>query len=190
MFPIANDDASESPLAAVLAVAITIILALLVLLMVLQLPNLWYDPTVPDIFQITKIRHTNKDGLLNYDSYMVVKNSGKTAFDNRNLYAKTYRNGDHLACDIPTMNGHNFIQVHPFGIKTLGGVGSDDFQWYPDALIAIDYSDGTFHPGDIVQFEIYDRKTDQLISRDTYPHSEKDENQEKMIQLYFSHQGA
>jgi hypothetical protein len=158
--------------------------------MAIQLPNLCYDPGVPDIFQITKIRHTNKDGLLNYDSYMVVTNSGEISFDNRNLYAKTYRNGEHLPCDIPTLNGHNFIPVHPCGIKTLGGTGSDDFQWYPDALVAIDFSDGTFHPGDIVQFEVYDRKTNQLISRDTYPHADKNENQEKMMQLYFSRQGA
>ncbi|MGB7788574.1 type IV pilin [Methanoregula sp.] len=188
MIPVTSDDASESPLGAILAVAITVVLAMLVLLMVSQLPNLLYDRTVPTIFEITKIRHTDKDGVLDYDSYMVVKNNGKKPYDNRKLYAKTYRNGDHLPCDIPTMNGHDFIPLHPYGIKTLGGFGSDNFLWYPDATIAIDYSDGTFHPGDIVQFDVYDRTTDQVISRDTYPHT--DGNQEKLMQLYFSYQGA
>ena len=168
-------------------VIITIVLAALVLLVALQLPDLSYDPTVPTVFEITKIRDI-KNGVLNYDSYMVVKNSGNIAYDNRNLYAKTYRNGVHLPCDIPTMNGHNFIPVHPYGIQTLGGFGSDDFQWVPDATIAIDYSDGTFHPGDIVQFEVYDRKTGQLLSRDTWPH--KNDPGEKLMKQYLSHRGA
>ena len=99
---------------------------------------------------------------------MVVKNCGSIAYDNRNLYAKTYRNGDHLPCDIPTMNGHNFIPVYPYGIQTLGGFGSDDFQWIPGATLSIDYNDGTFHPGDMVTIEVYDNTTKVILSRDSY----------------------
>jgi hypothetical protein len=186
VFPIRNEDAGESPLASILAIAITIILSLLILLIAMQLPNLWYDPTVPTIFEITKIRHVNGNGVLNYDSYMVIKNSGTIAYDNRNLYAKTYRNGVQLPCDIPTMNGQAFLPTHHYGIQTLGGFGSDNFLWYPDATIAIDYSDGTFHPGDTIQFDVYDRTTSQLISRDTYPHANA--IQERCLRLYFNHQ--
>ena len=178
----------ESPLGVILAVAITIVLAPLVLLMALQLPNLWYDPTVPIFFRSRKSGTQIPMAMLDYDSYMVVKNSGSIAYDNRNLYAKTYRNGDHLPCDIPTMNGNDFLPAHHYGIQTLGGFGSDDFLWYPEATISIDYAQGTFHPEDIVQFEVYDRTTNQLISRDTYPHT--NEIQEKCMKLYFSHQGA
>ncbi|MGA2917054.1 hypothetical protein [Methanoregula sp.] len=184
--PIRYEEAAESPLGAILAVMITIVLALLVLLMALQLPNLWYDPTVPTIFEITKIGHTDQDGILDYDSYMVVMNTGDTTYDNRKLCAKTYRNGVHLP-DIPTMNGHDLISpLHPYGIWKMGGVGSDDFSWYPGAGIFIYYSKGTFHPGDSMQFDVYDRTSNQLISRDTYPHT--NENQEKMMRLYFNHQ--
>ncbi len=190
-FPLKNchphDTGSSALIGILLMVTITIVLAALILLIAIPMPYL-HDASVPSIFTITKIRHDDGHGHTNFDSYMVVKNSGDTAYDNRNLYAKTYRNGVRLPCDIPTMNGHNFIPVHPYGIQTLGGFGSDDFQWYPDALIAIDYSDGTFHPGDIVQFEVYERTTGQLLSRDTWPHT--DDPGEELMKQYLSHQGA
>lgn len=184
-----NEVASSPAFGAILLITITLILAALIMLMAPGLPHLSLDTEIPAVFEITKIRHTNKYNVLNYESYMVIKNSGKISYDNRNLYAKTYRNGELLQCIIPTMNGHNFIHFHPYGIKTLGGPGSNNYLWYPEALIAIDYNDGTFRPGDTVQFEVYDRTTGRLISRDTYPHAEEDKK-EKWMELYLSHQGA
>jgi hypothetical protein len=183
---ITNNDAAASPLGVILAVAITIILALLVLLMALQLPNLWYDPTVPDIFQITKIGGINPYG--NFDeNYVVVMNTGDTAYDNRNVSAKVYRNGDHLP-DIPYINEHKFLPVKPNGIRLTGGAGTDNYLWNPNARIYIDFSQGTLHPRDTVQFDVYDRTTNQLISRDTYPHANA--IQERCMRLYFNHQDA
>ena len=101
--------------------AITLILAVLVLLM-FHLPYL-YDSSIPAIFKITNIRHTNEHGALNYDSYMVVMNTGTTGYRNANLYAKTYRNGINLDCRIETLNGHDFIPTHHFKIQTMGGPG-------------------------------------------------------------------
>jgi hypothetical protein len=184
-----NETASSSATGIIILVAITLILAALVLLMSFQLPNLWNDPTVPTVFEITKIRHTNPYGILDYDSYMTVKNIGNVAYDNRKLYAKTYRNGELLSCTIPTINGHDFIPLHPHGIQTLGGLGTHDFFWNPDAPIYIDYSKGTFHPGDVVQFEVYDKVTNQIISRDTWPHSDAHDVQ-WFYHYFLSHQAA
>jgi flagellin-like protein len=166
-----SDHASSPVIGLVLLIGITFILAILVLLICggFRLPA--GDTSVPAIFVITKIRHTNPQGILDYDSYMVVQNTGTIAYDNRKLYARTYRNGVHLPCDIPTMNGNDFLPTHHYGIQTLGGFGSHDFLWYPDATIAINFAKGTFHPGDTVQFEVYDRTTQKTISRDTYPHT-------------------
>ena len=146
--------------------AITLILAVLVLLM-FHLPYL-YDSSVPAIFKITNIRHTNEHGALNYDSYMVVMNTGTTGYRNANLYAETYRNGVNLDCRIETLNGHAFIPTHHFKIQTLGGAGSQGTLWNPIELIFIDFKDGTFHPGDLVTFDVYDNSTKQIISRHTY----------------------
>ncbi|PKL65019.1 MAG: hypothetical protein CVV32_05570 [Methanomicrobiales archaeon HGW-Methanomicrobiales-3] len=169
-------------------IAVTIILAAIVLMQLIQVPSLYRNPEVPTVFEITLLRHTNPYGVLNYDSYMVVKNVGDRAYDNRKLYAKTYRNGELLPCFIPTLNGNDYIPTHHFGIQNMGGFGTHDFSWYPTATIFVDYSQGTFHPGDIVQFEVYDRDTNQIISRDTWPHTT--DSTKKWLDLLFSHQAA
>lgn len=169
-------------------IAISIILAGLVLLLALQFHVAGYDPGVPTIFEITSLRHTNQHGVLNYESYIVVTNIGDAAWDNRKLYAKTYRNGALLPCLIPAINFNKFIYLHPYGIKTIGGMGTNNYHWYPGGTIFVDYSDGTFHPGDVVQFEVYDRESNQLISRDTWPHTGG--NTKKWMDLLFSHQGV
>jgi hypothetical protein len=144
---------------------ITFILAALVLLMMVQLPYI-YDQSVPEIFKITKIRHVNENGVLNYDSYMVVMNTGTTGYKTKNLYAKTYRNGVELNCRIPTLNGEAFIDgSRHYDVQYLRSSGST---WYPALSIGIDYQDKTFHPGDTVTFEVYDNSTKQIISRHTY----------------------
>jgi hypothetical protein len=151
----------------------TILIAMLVLLFCLGFRLPTDDISVPAIFVINQIRHVNPQGILDNDSYVVIQNSGKIAYDNRKLYARAYRNGFHIPYDIPTMNGNDFLPTHHYGIQTLGGLGSHDHWWYPGATIAVNYAKGTFHPGDTVQFEVYDRTTNQLISRDIYPEPKK-----------------
>jgi hypothetical protein len=168
-----SDHAIAPVTGTILLTGITIIAVILALILCLGFQMPTGDPSVPAIFVINQIRHVNSQGILDYDSYMVVQNSGKIAYDNRKLYARTYRNGVHLPCDIPTMNGHDFLPTAHYGIQTLGGFGSHDFLWYPDATIAINYAKGTFHPGDTVQFDVYDRTTNTLISRDTFPEQKK-----------------
>jgi hypothetical protein len=147
-------------------VAVTILLACIILSQLQVLPYTLKDPEVPAIFKITKIRHTNEKGILNYDSYMVVINSGKTGYKNQDMYAKTYRNGIVLDCVISTINGYKFIDgSHHFGVQNLAGFGAKGATWYPNAMIWIDYKDKTFHPGDEVTFEVYDNTTKQIISR-------------------------
>jgi hypothetical protein len=166
-------------------VAVTIILAALILLLLSQLPAFLTSTEVPAVFEIASIRHTNQYGVLNYESYMVVKNTGTTGYDNRNLYAKTFRNNQLLPCLIPYINFNKFIWVHPYGIETIGGAGTNNYQWSPGTTIFIDYSQGTLRPGDIVQFEVYERDTNRIISRDTWPHT--DDRTKKWMTLLFSH---
>ena len=92
----------------------------------------------------------NENGKLNYDSYMVVVNSGAEGYENQNLYAKTYKNDIPLDCVISTMNGHDFISSQHFGMQNLAGFGARGATWYSNAMIWIDYEDKTFHPGDEV----------------------------------------
>jgi hypothetical protein len=157
-----RDRASSYTIGVVLMVAVTFLLAVLVLLMMVNLPY-QYDPSVPAIFKIINIKHEPK-----WDSYMVVENTGTTGYSNLNLYAMTYRNGKLLSSSIATMNGHAFIPTHHYGVQTFGGPGSRKRVWDPNERVFIDFKDGTFHPGDVVTFEVYDVVTRQIISRHTY----------------------
>jgi len=156
-----NTDAASPVIAGVLTIAITLILAMLVLLF-FHMPDFEpHDTEVPAIFKITTILHGT-----NFDSSMVVKNTGSIGYQNQNLYAKTYKNGLPLDCIIPTMNGHDFISSHHFGIQYIAGMTKQT--WNVDQSIRIDYKDRTFHPGDKITFEVYDSTTEQILSRHTY----------------------
>jgi len=148
-------------------IAIVFLLAVLVLLMIPQMPYL-HDQPVPAIFKITKIRHDDGNGHTNYDSRMMIMNTGTMGYKNKNLYGLVYRNSILLATPFPTMNGHDYIPTHHFMVQNLGGQGSCGLIWDPGEQIFIDYKDGTFHPGDVVTYEAYDALNDQIISRHTY----------------------
>ena len=136
-----------------------------------QLPTM-FDGSVPVIFQITKIRDVNDNGVLTYDSRVILVNAGTIGYQNRNLMARIYRNSIPLTFIIATMNGHDYIAyAHTNGVDTMGGPGCSGNTWDPGELTYIDFKDKTFHPDDVVMIEVYDNSTRQLISRDTYPHS-------------------
>lgn len=161
-----SDRATSAALGLMMLLAITLILAVLLLLLIPFFNINMEELKVPAIFKITNIRHTNEQGYLNYDSYMVVMNTAARGYNNRDLYVKIFRNGDLLSCRITTLNGHDFIDGSPhFDVQHLG---SQEKTWYAGAKIWIDFEDRTFSPGDFVTFEVYDRKTDQIISRDLF----------------------
>jgi hypothetical protein len=64
-------------------------------------------------------------------------------------------------------------------VKNIGGIGSEgnmdksSAKWYPDQSIWIDFSDGTFGPGDTIRIEVFDTTTGKIISRDTWPEQKK-----------------
>lgn len=170
---VSGSDAHSSLLGVILAVAITIILAAMVLLLMVQLPHI-YDDSVPAIFKITNIRHVDEHGTLNYDSYLVMVNAGTSGYRNKNLYVKTYVNGNPANAHIVTLNADAFCSSVHTGVETIGGTGTTGSEsstlakWYPSQHIAIDYSHDTFHPGDMVKIEVFDTLTHQIISRHTY----------------------
>ncbi len=171
-----DKNANSEILSIVLMVAIAIIIAALILSQIIILPR-WNDNTVPAIFKITKIRHTDDYGRLTFESYVVMVNSGTRSYDNWNLYAIAYRDGVQLPAEIPTLNADEQINDHNHhGVQSLWGSGvsgsrrDHDGKWNPGALLAIEFSRGTFHPEDVVMIEVYDKTTRTIISRDTWPH--------------------
>ncbi len=169
-------------------IGIAFILAMLVLLMCLgfELPHA--DAGVPDIFKITRVNHFDDNGKLDYNSYMILKNTGKDSFRNRYLSVKLSVNGVPANCNLVTLNGEAFCSSNHFGVQNIGGPGTkgnmaySTARWYEGQEIFIDFSDGTFRPGDVICIEIYDSTTNRIISRDTYP-----EDKKYTVQWFYNH---
>jgi len=165
-----NADASSYPVGVILLVAITFVLALLVLLMVQFQPFVFtMEKEIPAIFTITSIQGVDEiSGHLNYDSRLILLHTGTADYQNRNLKAAIMKNGERVPCTINTMNGHDFISTSHTGVQWMGGSGCSGDTWSPREQISIDFSDGTFHPGDLVKIDIIDRITDKTISRHVF----------------------
>jgi hypothetical protein len=161
-----NTDAISPAIATILMVAITILLALLVLLLFWMPPFGYTIGMVPAIFTITNIDSVDEiTGGLNYDSRVMLIHAGTIDYENNNLKAKFYKNGQVVNANIATMNGHDFISTPHNGVQWMGGSGCSGISWTPGEQIAIDFTDGTFYPGDAVEVDIFDNSTGQIISR-------------------------
>jgi hypothetical protein len=188
-----QDEAISSLQANLLLIAITMILAALVLLM-LHLSSLYLDMAgEPCIFEIDSINHLDEDGqTLKYDSRVTLRynstpvspdihdpvylmqaylgcredNADRTAwYVKDDLSAQFFRNGEPLFVRIPTLDAHEFIPTHHYGVQYMKGT---DSHWCPGGRITIDFTDGTFRPGDVVRVEILSKTDGLLISADTY----------------------
>jgi hypothetical protein len=173
------DRASSHVTGIILMAGITFILAIMVLLTCLGFLMSQGDARVPDIFKIITVNHFDNNGKLDYNSYVVLKNTAKKSFSNRYLYVKLIVNGVPSDARLPTLNGYAFCNSDHTGIKNIGGPGTKGnmeysiARWYEGQDIFIDFNDGTFRPGDTICIEVYDSMTNKLISRDTYPEPKK-----------------
>jgi flagellin-like protein len=189
-----DDNAESSPLATILLVLIAIILSAVLLSHVVYLPSLGDDP-VPTVYEITSVRHTNEYGVLNYDSYVVLTNTGTVARKNKDLFVKTFVNGFETQCNIPTLNGEQFCNSVHTDVATIGGLGARGSptnslsRWYPTHQLAIDYENGMFHPSDTITIDVYDRTTGKIVSRDNWPHRDLRTTASWWIS-FFTHQVA
>jgi flagellin-like protein len=178
--PLPEHDRAGSPVTGIiLMIGITFILAILVLLMCLGFRFPQGDTQVPDIFKIIYVNHFDKNGKLDYNSYVTLINTGKRSYRNKYLYVKLFVNNIPSNAKLPTLNGYAFCNSDHTGVKNIGGPGTKGnmeysiSRWYEGQEIFIDYNDGTFHPGDTICIEVYDSVTGEIISRDTYPEQKK-----------------
>jgi hypothetical protein len=165
-----EDEASSYTIAAILLVAITCLLATLILLMIWIPPlSLHMEREIPVIFAITSMYNVDElTGHLSYDSRVLIRHTGNEDYINKNLKAKFFKNNQPVTCSIETLNGHDFISTSHTGIQWMGGSGCSGVSWSPGEQICIDFSDGTFHPGDSIQMDIIDKKTNSTLSRHFY----------------------
>jgi hypothetical protein len=151
-------------------VALTVMLGAILLALLLGFIT-WFgpgDPLVPSFIEIRTVYHNNEFGVRNFDSRVLLFHNGTVAFANDDLRADFFRNGEKLDCVVTTFNGHNFISTHHFGVQNMGGMGCSDLKWNPREKILLDFTDGTFHPGDSVRMDVYYKPSDTLISSFVY----------------------
>jgi len=166
-----GDEGASNPLGIILILAITFVIAAVIFSQLLQMPAI-FNSTPPVVFEITKIRHVNDNGVLTYDSRVMLINVGNEDYKNKNLMAKIYRNNIPLTFVMGSLNGNDYIaHYHTNGVDIMGGPGCSGTTWSPGEMLYIDFKDRTFHPEDSVRIEIYDKTTNQIISSDTYPHA-------------------
>lgn len=166
-----SDHALSQTTGSLVCVGITILLALMVLLAI-QIPDLSVSLTAienepPAIFVVTGVIHESEEGVENLDSRVVLLHNGSESYPNRDLWARMYRNDELLDCRIETLNGHDFISTRHDGVQYLSGSGCRSDAWNPGERILIDFTDGTFRPGDLVTAEVLG-PDGILLSRHSY----------------------
>jgi hypothetical protein len=167
---IPDDTGVSAAIATVLMVGILVVLAAAVFTLVTQYAVL--DPAAAGRLQylhISSIDHLSEipPHDLIYDSRVTLIHLGNRGLANRELRAVILKNGVPISCEIPTFNGHDFIPVHPPGIQWIGGSGTQGETWDPGEDVEMDFSDGTFRPGDLVTVKVIHGSTGIIISEDT-----------------------
>jgi hypothetical protein len=159
-------DESVSPVVAEILMIVLVILLAALLLLMIQIPSFdLQNAKTPSFLKIQNFFHVDESGNLNYDSRVVLFHNGGKILQNSDLWAEFYRNDEKLPVVIETMNGEAFIKTHHYGVQTIGGLGCRGQTWAPGERISIDFTDGTFHPGDEVRVDIFMRPSGTLISR-------------------------
>ena len=175
--PPLSDQASSPVIAIVLLIGIVFILAMLVLLMCLGFQMPQGDPSVPVVFRIALITYVPDVGGTHVRGIVTITNTRPEDYRNRYLEVITYVNDRKADCNIPTLNNNLFITLNHDGVWKIWGVGTWGNRNFPTSVwpghsdISIEYKKEIMHPGDRVTLEFIDTTTNQMISRDTYPHT-------------------
>jgi hypothetical protein len=172
-----NDKAGSQITGIILTLGIVIILAMLMLLLCLGFRMPTEDPSVPVIFRIATITYFIDSDGIHYRGFVTITNTDSKNYPNKYLKVVTYVNDNPANCNIPTLNndlfcsiGHNGVW-HLWGVGTHGPPNSSTSVWPAGSDISIEYTKGRLRPGDRVTLEFIDSTTNQIISRDTYPHT-------------------
>jgi hypothetical protein len=165
-----DDSGVSATIATVLMIGIMVVLAAAVFAFLMQFASL--DPTAVDRLQylhISSVDHLSElpPYPLTYDSRLTLIHRGTGDLANRELRAVILKDGIPLPCEVPTLNGHDFIPVHPPGIQWIGGAGTRGESWSPGEEVQMDFADGTFRPGDLVTVRIIHGPSGTIISEDS-----------------------
>jgi hypothetical protein len=163
-----RDESAVSPQVGVaILVAVTVLLAAIIAALLFALPHLC-DPFPPALVQVIAVHDYDEAGtVLNYDSRLLLRNTGPQRLKNRPLTAAFYADGVRVNCVLRTFHGEDFIPTHHFGIERIQGEGCRGETWEVGTSVLIDFTDRTFMPGETVRVDIIDTREGCVISSHT-----------------------
>ena len=140
-----------------LMVAITVIFA--ALLFAYLMGSFWFESgcecNPPSPIKITQIDN-EKTSAGRYKSIVTIQNTAPYSLPNDDLRLELFINGKKFR-DVSTLNGHNFIASHHYGVQTIGGLGTHNQNMVSNSFITIDFADNTIYPDEIVTIRIYQK---------------------------------
>ena len=160
-----GDDGVSPVIATLLLIALTLILcAVLAACVMCYTPSELSPSYPPEILAIESIDHYN-NGTLTFASKVTLRNIGTKKLRNANYSADVYINGEEQFIIIKTLQAHEFIDTHHFGIDLLYGCGPRGYEWESGNSGVFDLNDGTIHPGDSLRIDIIRKEDGKVISR-------------------------
>lgn len=182
-----NDTAISPPTAILLLVVLTLLLATILLILCMGMVNaplLSHEP-IPEIITIKEIHHEDEKGKIQFSSRLHLIHKG---FEPEPIlgirsgmpylvegkyppirlsdhYAVLYVNGIKMNAFITTLNGHDFISTHHYGVSKIQGIGIRGEYWNPGETAWFDFADQMITENDEVTLEIIRKSDGKIISR-------------------------
>lgn len=163
----APDRGDSHTLATLFLVIIVVLLAALVALF-FKMPSFTTATLIPSFLHVLQVLHTSENGLLNYDSRVILINNGTETLENNLLRAEFYRNNTRIPATVETMNGYQFISTRHYGVERMWGLGCQGSTWEPKEKIGLDFSDRTFHPGDRIRVDFFLIESGEMVSSHSF----------------------
>lgn len=100
---------------------------------------------------------------------VILENVGDDNIPNRDYNATVYINGIRKrGVVIETLNAHDFIPTHHYGVQRIRGSGAVNDNWNKKETIVFLIANKEIHYGDLLKIEIYNKLNSTLYSVSEY----------------------
>ncbi len=165
-----GDDGVSPAIATLLLIAITLIICAIVFACLMNYcytSSGQFSEETPEILAIVSVDHYN-DKKLTFASKVKLRNIGTKPLVNQNYSAEVYINDVKQYVIINTLQAHDFIETHHFGISTISGSGPTGYEWEPGNSGDFDLLDGMVQPGCTLRIDIIRKEDGEVISRSIF----------------------
>lgn len=124
-----------------------------------------FSKPIPEIIAIGEIHHENPANVVTYAGRLYLIHVGTESLYLSDHSATLYVNNIKMNAFITTLNGHDFISTHHYGVSTIGGEGVQDNYWRPGETAWFDFADQIILENDQVTVDIIRKSDGKIVSR-------------------------